>query len=250
MKKFSILFSILVVMIVLVGCGNSLTKEEVVNKAFEAEVNSMYAESEVELSIYVNGQNMNQTISMEGTYVFEPFFAHIKVANIDGILEMYFDDETIYVAESSNQWIKTETSVFPELVELANDSTYENELNRLEKFWELFEYEKIEDNHVLSLNVSEESSENENEIKLIKDLLAESDESFADEEIIVNEFDYKITLDENFYLHHVIATMDIDIIDEGEAVTYKAVVEAEYSQVNSVENDSVPNEVINNATEL
>lgn len=249
MKKFSILISILVVLIVLGGCGSSLSKDEVVNKAVASEINSFNIDADIEMDISANGQSMNQSLNMDMTYVDNPFTAHIKMTSINGNIEIYLDKETTYVAQpGTDQWVKTPTNTVPEFADMASGDSIKEELDRLQEFSDLYKLEKSENGYVLSVSLSEDS--NEKEMELVKDVMTESMQGMVVEDLKVNKFDYKITLDENFYLKNAFAKADIEITLDGEKATINTVTEADYTEINSLTDYSIPEDVINDAIEM
>ncbi|MCA1029731.1 hypothetical protein LCL95_01640 [Bacillus timonensis] len=247
MRKRSILFFIMVVTMVLGGCGTSLTKDEVVNKALEMDINSFNMDANIEMEIEANGQSMDQSLNMEMTFVDDPFVAHILMSTFTGNIEMYIDKETTYLANIDPEvWVKTPTKDVPEFAEMADVESLKKEVERLKEFSDLFTMEKNENNeYVLSVNFTEESSEEENE--LVRHILLDSLEDLVVDDIKVNSFTYKLTFDENFLLQHDIVEADLEIVSEGETVKIILMVDAKYSDINAIKDYQIPNEIIDNA---
>lgn len=247
MRKFSILFSILIVAIVLGGCGTNVSKEDVVNGAMKTDYSSFNMEAKFQMDISANGQNMEQSFDMDMTYVEEPFLAHLKMGTVDGDIELYVDKETTYIAQPGiEEWLKAPTNSVPEFAEMANGDSMKEDLERLQEFTDVFKLEKSEKGYNLSVKLTEKSSEEE--MALVKDVMKESmEEDMELDDFKVKLFDYKLTFDENFYLTEAVVKADLEITSEGETANITISTDVNYTEINNIKNYSVPDDIINNA---
>jgi hypothetical protein len=248
MSKFYMGFFIAALIFILAGCGTKITKEEVVNKAIETDINSFEIEGAVQIEISANGQDMTQSFDLGMKYITDPFISHIDMSTVDGNIEMYMDRDTTYMLLPSMEgWLKTSTNSTPEFAEIANGESISEELERLKEFSNLFDLESLENGYVLKVKLTEDADDEGTE--LVQELLQESVQDVQFDDIKINAFEYILTLDKDFLLKSAIANLNLDVTAEGEAATVVTNADVNYTNINKVEEFSVPVDIVDNASE-
>jgi hypothetical protein len=248
MRNFIFLITGLLLIILLGACGSHVTKEEVVNKAFEKSITSVEADMQTYVNIKFNGQEANQTSDIDLKYINEPFITHLTINTINGAAEIYINDKNAYIlAPGKANWIKTPSEGVNELEEIANGESIKEDLKNLKKFSDVFKLEKIKEEYVLKATINESSPEKDKE--LVKETL---EESFKDQHIElekINKFDYTLTLDKNFNLKSVLLDLDSNITENGKSKQAVIGIKANYKNINKLKDFSVPQEIKQSAIE-
>lgn len=249
MKK--ILFLLVAAMaIVLAGCGStSVSKEDVVSKALNAEINSAEVTGKVDVKLGSNGENMEQSIDLSVKYSEEPFLTYVKMGTVEGDIEMYLDKDNAYMfIPGMDGWMKTPTSDTAELAELAEGQSIQEDLDKLEKFEDLFTFESVEDGYELKVQLKEDATEEE--FALVQEVLKDSIQDVQYEDIKINAFDYTLTLDKEYLLKSALAKLDLEVTAEGEKVQMATTADVKYTNVNKLKDFAIPAEVVENAAEI
>jgi outer membrane lipoprotein-sorting protein len=247
MKKYLFILVGALVM-VLAGCGTTLSKEEVVTNAINAEINSVEVEGTVDVEIDSNGQSMTQSLELVVKFIQEPFITYVQMSTVDGDVEIYSDkDHTYMLVPDMEEWLKTSTSDTPGISDLAGGQSIKEDLERLKKFNDLFTFESVEEGYVLKVTLTEEASEDE--LALVKEILKESVEDVEFEDVRINSFDYVLTIDKEFLLNSTVAKLDLEVTAEGEEASIVTSADVNYTNVNNVKEFSVPAEVVETAVE-
>lgn len=249
MKKFSVLTAISLLLVLVLGaCGTKVTKEEVINGAFKNSLNSFVADMKTEIEINANGQKSNQTLDINMKYLDDPFMTHMKMTTINGDMELYIDKESAYVAApGTSEWIKAPISSVPEFEELASGDSIKEDLEKMKKFSDLFEFKEEKDGYILSVELDSSSTDKEKE--LVKDVLKESMQEQSVELNNVNKFIYHLKLDKNYYLKQIKTDADLDLVMDGESGQIMIKLQADYKEMNSVKAFSIPQEVKDSAVD-
>ncbi|TKC19024.1 DUF6612 family protein [Robertmurraya kyonggiensis] len=249
MKKF-LFFVVAATAMVLSACGSTtVSKEDVVSKALNADINSAEVNGKIDVKLDSNGEKLDQSVNLEMTYSQEPFLTYLKMGTVEGDMEIYIDkDNTYLLLPEMPSWVKTPTNDTAEFSELAAGQSIEEDLDKLRKFEELFELESVEDGYSLKVNLAEDA--NEEEFALVKEVLKDSVQEIEVEDVKIHTFDYILTLDKEYLLKSAVAKMDIDVTAEGETVNMITAVDVKYSNVNKVKEFKVPAEVVENAAEI
>lgn len=249
MKKL-LYFVVVVMVMILAGCGTAtVSKEDVVSKALNAEINSAEVNGKVDVKLDSNGEKLDQSVNLKMTYSQEPFLTYLKMGTVEGDMEIYIDkDNTYLLLPEMPSWVKTPTDNTAEFSELAAGQSIEEDLDKLRKFEDLFELTSVEGGYSLKVNLSEDADEEE--FELVKEVLKDSVQEIEVEDVKIHSFDYVLTLDKEYLLKSAEAKMDIDVTAEGETVNMITSVDVKYSNVNNVKDFKVPAEVLENAEEI
>lgn len=248
MKKFKIFMMMLALLLTLNACGTKITTEEAVNKAFAIDIESFDSTGKMDITVVANGQTMDQSMDMKMKYIKEPFITHFSLTTVDGDVEFYMDPDNVFVQmPGTEEWMKAPVDSIPDLSDLASGEAIQEQLERVKKFEELFKVEQSGNEYVLKVDVSDSSDEKEKELVLdvFKDALQQYDVS----DLKINKFDYTLTLDKDFMLKSIVSKGDLDVTMEGETMSLKSDIREDYTDVNNVEEFTIPTEVTENAVD-
>jgi hypothetical protein len=252
MKRISFVLIISILFAALSGCGAHITKGEFVNKALENEITSFETNAMVEGEVTANGQSMTQSMKMDMKYVTEPVLAHVNISTVDKKIEMYLDDEYVYLNQTSiDGWMKTSIEKIPSFAELADGNAISDEIVRLKDFEELFTFKEKDNEFILNLTFTDETNEKGKE--LLKELLMyemQTELEFEDFDIKINEFDYTLKFDKEILLKSTTANLDLEVVIDGNPQRIVSNLEATFKNVNKVGPFDIPGEVVNNAIEF
>lgn len=249
MKKI-LFFVVAAIALVLSGCGStSVSKEDVVNKALNAEINSAEVNGKIDVKVDSNGENMDQSMDLSMKYSQEPFLTYVKMGTVEGNIEMYIDEATTYMQiPGMNGWMKTPTGDTAEFAEIAEGQSIQEDLDKLEKFEDLFKFEAVEDGYALKVQLKDDASEEE--LALVQEVLKESVQDLQFEDVKINSFDYVLTLDKEYLLKSAVAKIDIEVTAEGETVNMATTADVKYTNVNKLKDFTIPADVTENAMEI
>jgi hypothetical protein len=250
MKRISFVLFISILFAILSGCGAHITKEEFVNKALENEITSFETDAMIKGEVTANGQSMTQSMKMDMKYVTEPVLAHVNISTVDQKIEMYLDEEDVYLNQNGkDDWMKTSIEKIPSFAELADGNAISEEIVRLKDFEELFTFKEKDNEFILNVNLNEET--NEKGIELLKELLMEEMQTELKlEDIKINEFDYTLKFDKKILLKSTTANLDLEVIVDGNPQRIVSNLQATFKNVNKVGAFDIPGEAINNAIEF
>ncbi|RTR34012.1 hypothetical protein EKG37_07310 [Robertmurraya yapensis] len=249
MKKI-LFFLVAAMAIVLAGCGStSVSKEDVVSKALNAKINSAEVTGKVDVKLGSNGENTEQSIDLSVKYSDDPFLTYVKMGTVEGDIEMYLDKDNAYMfIPGMDGWMKTPTSDTAELAELAEGQSIQEDLDKLEKFEDLFTFESVEDGYELKVQLKEDATEEE--FALVQEVLKDSIQDVQYEDIKINAFDYTLTLDKEYLLTSALAKLDLEVTAEGEKVQMATTADVKYTNVNKLKDFTIPTEVSENAMDV
>lgn len=250
MKRISFVLFILILFAALSGCGAQITKGEFVNKALENEITSFETNAVIKSEVTANGQSMTQSMKMDMKYVTEPVLAHVNISTVDQKIEMYLDEEDVYLNQNGKDgWMKTSIEKIPSFAELADGNAISEEIVRLKDFEELFTFKEKDNEFILNVNLNEET--NEKGIELLKELLMEEMQTeLRLEDIKINEFDYTLKFDKKILLKSTTANLDLEVVADGNPLRIVSNLQATFKNVNKVGEFDIPGEAINNAIEF
>jgi hypothetical protein len=250
MKRISFVLFILILFAALSGCGAHITKGEFVNKALENEITSFETNAVIKGEVTANGQSLTQSMKMDMKYVTEPVLAHVNISTVDQKIEMYLDEEDVYLNQNGkDDWMKTSIEKIPSFAELADGNAISEEIVRLKDFEELFTFKEKDNEFILNVNLNEET--NEKGIELLKELLMEEMQTELKlEDIKINEFDYTLKFDKKILLKSTTANLDLEVIVDGNPQRIVSNLQATFKNVNKVGAFDIPGEAINNAIEF
>lgn len=122
------------------GCGTNLTKEDIVNRAFDEEMKSFEVDSNIKVEMESNGQSRDQSFDLHMRNTYDTFFAHVKITSVEGIIELYMDNDITYLLNpGEDQWKKIAANSVPEIKNLASETEIlKEELKIMKHFSNLF----------------------------------------------------------------------------------------------------------------
>lgn len=233
----SFIFSLL-----LSGCEEKVTKEEVVKGATAKSLSSIETDMKVEFEMKSNGQKNNSSTDISIKYIEEPFLTYMKMKTLEGDIELYLDNESAYILPPEDtSWYKKSIDSVPGFAELAENNAFKEDLEKIKKFSEIFTFEQKEDEYILQVNLKESSGKKEKE--LVLDVLKDSMKNESFELSKINNFFYYIKLDKSYYVNQVKIKADIDLQFDGKPAQYIINVNADYKNINTVKAFSIPQDV-------
>jgi hypothetical protein len=252
MKRISFVLFISILFAALSGCGSHITKGEFLNKALENEITSFETNAMIEGEVTANGQSMTQSMKMDMKYVTKPVLAHVNISTVDQKIEMYLDDENVYLNQTGIEgWMKGSIEKIPSFAELADGNAISDEIVRLKGFEELFTFEEKDSEFILNVTLTEET--NEKGLELLKELLMDEMQTeleLEDFDVKINEFDYTLKFDKEILLNSTTVNLDLEVVVDGNLQRIVSSVEATFKNVNKVGPFDIPEEAVNNAMEF
>jgi hypothetical protein len=242
MKKSYIVIMSFIFSLLLSGCEEKVTKEEVVKGATAKSLSSIETDLKVEFEMKSNGQKHNSSTDISIKYMEEPFLTFMKMKTLEGDIELYLDNESAYILPpEETSWYKKSIDSVPEFAELAENNAFKEDLEKIKKFSEIFTFEQKEDEYILQVNLQESSGKKEKE--LVLDVLKDSMKNESLELSKINNFFYYIKLDKSYYVNQVKIKADIDLQFDGKPAQYIINVNADYKNINTVKAFSIPQDV-------
>lgn len=242
MKKTYIVIMSFIFSLLLSGCEEKVTKEEVVKGATAKSLSSIETDLKVEFEMKSNGQKHNSSTDISIKYMEEPFLTYMKMKTLEGDIELYLDNESAYILPpEETSWYKKSIDSVPDLAELAENNAFKEDLEKIKKFSEIFTFEQKEDEYILQVNLQESSGKKEKE--LVLDVLKDSMKNESLELSKINNFFYYIKLDKSYYVNQVKIKADIDLQFDGKPAQYIINVNADYKNINTVKAFSIPQDV-------
>ncbi|WP_043931065.1 DUF6612 family protein [Bacillus sp. EB01] len=249
MKKITVVIASLILMLIISGCGTKVTKEEVVSGAVKKSLNSFETDMKTEFKISSNGQDISSTTDIALVYKDDPFITHMKMSMIEGEIELYIDKESAYMKMPGEEgWIQAPTGSIPEFEEMASGDSIKKDLEKINEFSELFSFEQKDGGYVLDVKLDENSSDKEKE--LVTSVLTEELQNQSIKVSKVNKFNYSYTIDKDYNLKNVLTEADLEIVMDGQTTQISIKADADYKNINSVKDFSIPAEVTDNVIEM
>lgn len=242
MKKAYIVIMSFIFSLLLNGCEERVTKEEVVKGATAKSLSSIETDLKVEFEMKSNGQKNNSSTDISIKYIEEPFLTHMKMKTLEGDIELYLDNESAYILPpEETSWYKKSIDSVPGFAELAENNAFKEDLEKIKKFSEIFTFEQKEDEYILQVNLKEISGKKEKE--LVLDVLKDSMKNESFDLSKINNFYYYIKLDKSYYVNQVKIKADIDLQFDGKPAQYIINANADYKNINKVKAFSIPQDV-------
>lgn len=242
MKKAYIVIMSFIFSLLLNGCEERVTKEEVVKGATAKSLSSIETDLKVEFEMKSNGQKNNSSTDISIKYIEEPFLTHMKMKTLEGDIELYLDNESAYILPpEETSWYKKSIDSVPGFAELAENNAFKEDLEKIKKFSEIFTFEQKEDEYILQVNLKESSGKKEKE--LVLDVLKDSMKNESFDLSKINNFYYYIKLDKSYYVNQVKIKADIDLQFDGKPAQYIINANADYKNINKVKAFSIPQDV-------
>ncbi|PPA71744.1 DUF6612 family protein [Jeotgalibacillus proteolyticus] len=248
--------------------NSELTLEEVFAKSIEAgeDVNSMKAEMTLDQDMTIPNEDLTVTTAsdIQMDMVMEPLGLYQESVTTSDQMgeteeiqaEVYFTEEGFFMYDTaSDQWMKLPTEMSDELLQMSDAQSNPNEqLRDLEQFTDDFTFEQDDSSYILTLNASgEKFSEflREQAKEQMPDTGTDEsmDELFSD--VDFEDVMYKIFIDKETFLPSSL-TMDMTMVMEmeGESLTLVQNTEANYLEYNHMDEITIPQEVLDTATEV
>ncbi|GGA81188.1 DUF6612 family protein [Ornithinibacillus halotolerans] len=266
MKKWLISFTLIVLSIGLVACGEKA--EDVYNKAIETSNEMRSAEVSTALEQEISMGDFGSIIiesDMEGSIIIDPIAMHQKgtmamsmgsETPLEMDTEIYFVDEEMYVYESlSGQWIKADSSLIPIDTITANQPDVSEQLKMMEKYINDFDFKEKDDEYIFTLD-----ADGEGFMELTEEML----ENYLPEEVTAGLGNINEILEDmeikKLYIEMIIDSktyeikqynldMDMTMTVEGETIDIVQHVESEYKSINTIDNIEIPEEILESAVD-
>ncbi len=236
---------------------SELTIKEVYEKMMSAseDINSMVMDMEMEQEI-IEGDN--EPVSTQSTI-------HSKVVQepigLEQKVKMTIEDQTIeteqYITEegffmydpAQKMWMKYSEGHEDLMAQLQADAGLDQTqtLGELQSFIEDFTFKQNDDEFILTLDADDEKFNS-----IVQEELSSSSVDMENvEDIEINGIEYEIFVDKKTYLpNQMNIVMNINMSADGQKVTLKQDIDTVYSDYNSIESISIPEEALKEAVEL
>ncbi|MBM4761802.1 DUF6612 family protein [Bacillus sp. B15-48] len=168
--------------------------------------------------------------------------------------ESYFSQDGFYMQDPvGGTWMKLPTEMTNQMIQLSDQQTNPAvEIERLQKFSEDFTFEENEHEYLLLLTASGEQFN-----ELIQETIEQTlpvefaDDMDAMEDLKIHTVKYKIAIDkETFFPRTIEMNMDMEIIVEDQTIQLTQYITGEYSKYNEFDEITIPQEIIDSATEI
>lgn len=241
---------------------SELTLEEVMNKSTEASVDLKSFSVKMDLTQDMSDQgdlNVQTNSVIDMNIVTEPMAFYQKMNMSMGEesesfeTESYFSEAGMFFYEpSTSQWMKFPQEMTDTFLQMSGtQSNPGEELKKLQQFVEDFTFEQDTNNYILKLKASGEKFN-----EFIKETAAQqlppeisAEEALSDMKI--NAVDYEILIDKKtFYPVALNMDMDLEMTIDGQTIAMKQKMNGQYSNYNSIETITVPQEIIDSAVEM
>lgn len=167
--------------------------------------------------------------------------------------ESYFSEDGMFFYEpSTSQWMKFPQEMTDTFLQMSGQqSNPGEELKKLQQFVEDFTFEQDSKNYILKLKASGEKFNDFIKETAVQQLPPEMSAEDALSGMKINAVEYEILVDKKtFYPVALNMNMDLEMTIEGQTISMKQKMNGQYSNYNSVEAITVPQEVIDSAVEM
>lgn len=285
MKKWGTLLLISMMVIVLSACNSTaeqksdsneskksdLTLEQVYEKAIERQkelksVKSvMKMDSKISYKSESESYEMNSKTDMTIDMVNNPLSMYMggtmtmpnpeSGEDLNVKMEMYMNEDGFYMHDSqSKQWMKLPSEQFEAIMgQTANQANASQQLEELKSFINDFKFEQTDNQYILTLNAAGEKFSEYilKQMKINETLSLPEEGQQALKNMKFNKVNYVITVDkESFDVVAVDTNIDMTFDVEGEVINMLMNAKITFKEFNSIENITVPQEVIDQAVEV
>lgn len=285
MKKWGTLLLISVMVIVLSACNSTaeqksdsneskkseLTLEQVYEKAIERQkelksVKSvMKMDSKISYKSESESYEMNSKTDMTIDMVNNPLSMYMggtmtmpnpeSGEDLNVNMEMYMNEDGFYMQDSqSKQWMKLPSEQFEAIMgQTANQANASQQLEELKSFINDFKFEQTDNQYILTLNAAGEKFSEYilKQMKINETLSLPEEGQQALKNMKFNKVNYVITVDkESFDVVAVDTNIDMTFDVESEVINMLMNAKITFKEFNSIENITVPQEVIDQAVEV
>ncbi|MED3570679.1 DUF6612 family protein [Cytobacillus praedii] len=241
---------------------SELTLEEVMNKSTEASEGLKSFSVKMDLTQDMTDQgelNVQTTSVIDMNIVTEPMAYYQKMKMSMGEeaesfeTESYFSEAGMFFYEpSTSQWMKFPQEMTDTFLQMSGQqSNPGEELKKLQQFVEDFTFEQDSNNYILKLKASGEKFNDFIKETAVQQLPPEMSAEDALSGMKINAVEYEILVDKKtFYPVELNMDMDLEMTIEGQTIAMKQKMNGQYSNYNSVDAITVPQEVIDSAVEM
>ncbi|WP_057761163.1 DUF6612 family protein [Cytobacillus praedii] len=242
--------------------ASELTLEEVMNKSTEASEGLKSFSVKMDLTQDMTDQgelNVQTTSVIDMNIVTEPMAYYQKMKMSMGEeaesfeTESYFSEAGMFFYEpSTSQWMKFPQEMTDTFLQMSGQqSNPGEELKKLQQFVEDFTFEQDSNNYILKLKASGEKFNDFIKETAVQQLPPEMSAEDALSGMKINAVEYEILVDKKtFYPVELNMDMDLEMTIEGQTIAMKQKMNGQYSNYNSVDAITVPQEVIDSAVEM
>ncbi|TCJ04528.1 DUF6612 family protein [Cytobacillus praedii] len=242
--------------------ASELTLEEVMNKSTEASEGLKSFSVKMDLTQDMTDQgelNVQTTSVIDMNIVTEPMAYYQKMKMSMGEeaesfeTESYFSEAGMFFYEpSTSQWMKFPQEMTDTFLQMSGQqSNPGEELKKLQQFVEDFTFEQDSNNYILKLKASGEKFNDFIKETAVQQLPPEMSAEDALSGMKINAVEYEILVDKKtFYPVELNMDMDLEMTIEGQTIAMKQKMNGQYSNYNSVNAITVPQEVIDSAVEM
>lgn len=236
---------------------SELTIKEVYEKMMDAseDIKSFAMDMEMEQEI-IEGDNepVPTQSAIHSKVVQEPIGLEQKVKMTIGDqtmeTEQYLTEEGFYMYDPAQKmWMKYSEGHEDLMAQIQADSGLDQTqtLSELESFIEDFTFKQNEDEFILTLDADDEKFNT-----LVQQELSSGSVEMNDiKDIEINGVEYEIFVDKKTYLpNQMNILMNINMSADGQKVTLKQDIDTAYSDYNSIDTISIPEEALKEAVEL
>ena len=236
---------------------SELTINEVYEKMMDAseDINSTVMDMEMKQEIIEGDNEPVQTQStIHSKVVQEPIGLEQKInMTIDDqtiSTEQYMTEEGFYMYEPAQKvWMKYSEGHEELMAQLQADSGLDQTqtLSELQPFIEDFTFQQNNEEFILTLKADDDKFNS-----LVQEELSSAAVELDDvENIEINDIEYEIFVDKKTYLpNQMNIVMNINMSADGQKVTLKQDIDTVYSDYNTIDSISIPEEALEQAVEL
>ena len=236
---------------------SELTINEVYEKMMDAseDINSTVMDMEMKQEIIEGDNEPVQTQStIHSKVVQEPIGLEQKInMTIDDqtiSTEQYMTEEGFYMYEPAQKvWMKYSEGHEELMAQLQADSGLDQTqtLSELQSFIEDFTFQQNNEEFILTLKADDDKFNS-----LVQEELSSAAVELDDvENIEINDIEYEIFVDKKTYLpNQMNIVMNINMSADGQKVTLKQDIDTVYSDYNTIDSISIPEEALEQAVEL
>lgn len=237
------LLILLYCVLLLTGCEEKITKDEVIDEANAIKIHSFEAKSRVNSTVKEDGTTTTRIVDEQFTYIDSPYIFHYLVTGDEDQFELYIDPDTTYLMNPDlGHWEIVPQNMIYFTKKLTEGKMLRDELRRLKRNSELYEF--AEKNGKFVLTVIDDA--NDDVKRLAKKALIET-LPVKKKDLTINKYTYELQLDRDFLVSAINVKIDFEVEEDGEV---RRIVNSEkymIKNVNKVEKFTVPKDIANNA---
>jgi len=272
MKKW-IVGLMTILLLLLVACSDPESSDKVESEMSADEVYEKSMEQVDTLESAAFNMKLDQTMDMggedkvttkadvTGEMIEDPFIVNKDgsvtmesetVGKMEINIEMYAQDDVVYVYEDMfNNWMKGTMDDLGDIgLEIGEEQSPFSPIEDLEQYIEEFTFEQTNDTYDFTLETDQEKFK-ELIVEKLQGMQMQVDGSEDISDVFeIDKLHYDFSIDkETFNMLAFTIDFDITITENNETATVESVIEAEFSDFNTIEEITIPEEVIDEAVE-